>query len=156
MFDGQPGYHFATQMSGQQLARPAHAHCSSLPSRCNNAFHCLETQLPLLSPWDTRAPYISFNKSLRDPGVVEVAYFQRLDEIKGRSKVVKNRGMAEAHFLQGNFFGGHILIHSPSFTSIPRLETCHFKWQERLYRPVDFRYSDLMFTTGISRHLLQS
>ena len=27
-----------------------------------------------------------------DPG--EVAYFQRLDEIKGRSKVVKNRDMA--------------------------------------------------------------
>jgi hypothetical protein len=37
---------------------------------------------------------------LRDPGVVEVAYFQRLDEIKGRSKVVKNRCMAETHFLQ--------------------------------------------------------
>ena len=56
---------------------------------------------------------------LRDPGIVEVAYFQRLDEIKGRSKVVKNRGMAETHFLQSQwlaFFGGHIrIIHAPSF-----------------------------------------
>ena len=34
----------------------------------------------------------------------EVAYFQRLDEIKGRSKVVKNRHGAEVRWAMGRGF----------------------------------------------------
>ena len=119
MFDGQPSYYPATQMSVLQLARPAHAHCLSLPLRWKNCISLFRSPTPAAQHLGNLGP-ISLSKGrhmlLRDPGVVEVAYFQRLDEIKGRSKVVKNRCMAETHFLQSQwlaffwfFWGSHSL-----------------------------------------------
>ena len=171
MFDGQPSYYPATQMSVLQLARPAHAHCSSLPLRWKKLHFTVQKPNSRCSALGKPRPYITFKRSAhvvtgswRCWGRLLPTTWWNQGPLKGGDESLHGRNAFPAEpmtrlflIFLGVTFASYMHHHSESFTSTPRLETCHFTWQERQYTPVEVSWcSDLMFTTGINRHLLHS